>query len=655
MSKKLSSIYSQISDDSIFTIGSVFSVKGKNILIKVNKDKNLPHLLFKGRAIKNVSAGLSNYVKILKGFTTIICKIEGEYLEENKYQSNKEYSSEKQRIDRFLNISVFGFYDHNEEFQHGIKEMPLIGSECRLLSGDEFDKLHKLSKEKELSITLGSLVDEETKEISLSVNDLFAGHIGIFGNTGSGKSNTLAKMYTELFNLENINDGNFKDKSKFIFIDFNGEYSKNEDDCNILAKNKKVYRLSTRKNDDKNKYPLLKDDIEKLELLSILLDATEKTQQPFLNRVIGSNWFEQDNDNYEKEIKSINDNLKTILTIQDQKFNMPFLEEYINDIEGLGFTIRNNNGKNGSDLKYHSGTDQKCFTLNIKRHTYFSDGHPEIKRHTYFSNGHPEKFLGEDRYFHPRAPKNLEYFPKIKFKILNQYYYEILKGYIEQEHIKPLIARMEKRFGMLDKVFKIVEKNSDNLIEVIDLKNVNLEIKKTIPLLICKANYDKQKNKRDDDKDNSLHIIIDEAHNILSEHSSRESESWKDYRLETFEEIIKEGRKFGIFLTIASQRPNDISPTIISQLHNYFIHKLMNDNDLAAINKAVSYLDKLSFDSISNLSVGCCFIAGQMTQFPLSVKIEILDEKIRPQSETIDLNKLWNSSIENENEINAKK
>ena len=150
-----------------------------------------------------------------------------------------------------------------------------------------------------------------------------------------------------------------------------------------------------------------------------------------------------------------------------------------------------------------------------------------------------------------------------------------------------------------------------------------------------------KKNKRDDDKDNSLHIIIDEAHNILSEHSSRESESWKDYRLETFEEIIKEGRKFGIFLTIASQRPNDISPTIISQLHNYFIHKLMNDNDLAAINKAVSYLDKLSFDSISNLSVGCCFIAGQMTQFPLSVKIEILDEKIRPQSETIDLNKLW--------------
>ncbi len=64
-------------------------------------------------------------------------------------------------------------------------------------------------------------------------------------------------------------------------------------------------------------------------------------------------------------------------------------------------------------------------------------------------------------------------------------------------------------------------------------------------------------------------------------------------------------------------------------------------NDLRAINKAVSYLDKLSFDSISNLSVGCCFIAGQMTQFPLSVKVQLLDENMRPQSGTVDLNRLW--------------
>src|SRR5678815_555996 len=98
-------------------------------------------------------------------------------------------------------------------------------------------------------------------------------------------------------------------------------------------------------------------------------------------------------------------------------------------------------------------------------------------------------------------------------------------------------------------------------------------MRKTIPLLLSKMVY--REHKQADD-DCTLTIIIDEAHNILSSESFREAESWKDYRLETFEEIIKEGRKFGVFVTIASQRPNDISPTITSQAHNYFIHRLIN-------------------------------------------------------------------------------
>jgi uncharacterized protein len=615
-------------ENSVFTIGSVSSVKGKDIVVKVNKDKNLPHLFFKGRTIKNVSVGLSNYVKILKGFTEIICKVEGEYIEEDKRQKDKKYASENQKIDRYLNVSVFGFYDHDHKFQHGIKEMPLIGSECRLLSREEFETLHQLSDKGDISIPLGTLIDEETQQIKISAGKLFAGHIGIFGNTGSGKSNTLATLYTELFKLGDQRD-NFKTKSKFIFIDFNGEYSKEEDD-GILSKNKTVYKLRTRDNKG-SKYPILKTELEKLELLSILLDATEKTQQPFLHRATDGDWFDTDNENYRKEIQNINQRLKAILLIKNKEFNIPFLKKYVKDFEQLGFTIMGA-GKNIDDLKYHSNN----LTF------YYNNGTTDI-----YVDSNEGAFIGESGYFNVSISEDgLNDLQKIQFKILDQYYFEILNGYANQEHISPLIGRLKKRFDMLAKVFEIRDTNADDTqatqhIEVIDLKNVNLEIKKIIPLLVCKTGYDEQKEKRNADKNNSLHIVIDEAHNILSENSNRESESWKDYRLETFEEIIKEGRKFGVFLTVASQRPSDISPTIISQLHNYFIHKLMNDNDLRSINKAVSYLDKLSFDSISNLSTGCCFIAGQMTQFPLSVKVTLLDATIRPQSETIDLNKLW--------------
>jgi len=611
--------------NSVFTIGRVFSVKGRDIVVKVNKDKNLPHLFFKGRTIKNVSVGLSNYIKILKGFTEIICKVEGEYLEEDKYQNSKNYTNEKQKIDRFLNVSVFGFYDDDLKFQHGIKEMPLIGSECRLLSRTEFEVLHQLSDDNELSIILGSLIDEETQVISISAGRLFAGHIGIFGNTGSGKSNTLAKMYTELFRLSGLGN-NFKKKSKFIFIDFNGEYSKES----ILHADKKTYVLSTELElhniQPQNKLPLNENSFIDIELLSILANATEKTQKPFLNRAINL---------YRKIIKELDalnyfkNNLKLIalkiLKLKNKDLAFLCVDRYRQilkiDSDEASFVIPEWHNTH-SYFKCGEGGDYDQITEEqYKQQSIYTKADEYV-----FADNIIEKFLDFARM---------------------QLLYDLLDNRAQNDHIYPAINKLESVKKSIQKVFNTEIENGKDLFDgknvvVIDLKSTNRDIKKSLPLIVLKKLYENQKGSYKNDS--SLHIIIDEAHNILSETSVRESETWKDYRLETFEEIIKEGRKFGVFLTLASQRPSDISPTIISQLHNYFIHRLMNENDLRAISKAVSYLDKLSFDSISNLSTGCCFIAGQMTQFPLSVKVMLLGENERPQSGTVVLDKLWKSN-----------
>lgn len=169
---------------------------------------------------------------------------------------------------------------------------------------------------------------------------------------------------------------------------------------------------------------------------------------------------------------------------------------------------------------------------------------------------------------------------------------------------------------------------------------MNVEFKKIIPLIICKYFYERHKQNQDE---KSLHIIIDEAHNILSTTSERESQTWKDYRLETFEEIIKEGRKFGVFLTISSQRPSDISETIISQLHNYFIHRLVNNEDIRAIGKAVSFIDNTSYEMISVLPQGTCIFTGVASNFPVLVQVDLLPKPLQPQSTTIDLVKLWSN------------
>ena len=117
-------------------------------------------------------------------------------------------------------------------------------------------------------------------------------------------------------------------------------------------------------------------------------------------------------------------------------------------------------------------------------------------------------------------------------------------------------------------------------------------------------------------------------------------EKGKDYRLETFEEIIKEGRKFGVFVTISSQRPNDISSTIISQAHNYFIHRLINQNDLYAIEKSVSYIDRLTEESIPTLSTGTCIFSGIVSPMPLKLRVAELPNNQKPRSKTITFGEL---------------
>ncbi len=138
-----------------------------------------------------------------------------------------------------------------------------------------------------------------------------------------------------------------------------------------------------------------------------------------------------------------------------------------------------------------------------------------------------------------------------------------------------------------------------------------------------------------------MHLTIDEAHNVLSMQSTGEHESWKDYRLELFEEIIKEGRKFGMFLTLSSQRPADISPTIMSQIHNFFIHRLVNDRDIFLLENTITTLDGLSKGLIPNLAKGCCVVTGTSFDIPKIIQFNRLKEAHQPDSDDVNLTKLW--------------
>jgi len=612
--------------DSIFRIGKVFSVEGREVKISVDKQKNASHLLYKGELLKNVSVG--GYIKIIKGFVSIIAKVESEQVREDK-SFNEAYNKEENKISRILNVKLLGFIENNK-FERGIKGLPLIDNECYLLDKEETEQVHDFVKDDDVPLRLGSLAEESGQPIRLGVNGLFASHIGVFGNTGSGKSYTLAKLYRSLFE-EFKNEEKFKKNARFLLFDFNGEYNFEHS----IISDKNVINLSTKTADGKDKLIFNETDLLDIELFSIMANATEKTQRPFLSRTLSfyntvSNsddplsFFKNMLRKRVADVLKMSDKVKAFLLLDYLKVILP--NAY--DENGIEIDL-------AEELDYHNNSNE--FILN----GFFLRQNPDQIPNTALYQQVDEYSFSDN------------FIARIIDYLYLQLIYDVISNRAQNEHIAPAINKLKSFQKDIGKILEIKKKGQSDFwggkfFSVLNLNEANINMKKLVPLLVSFKLYSEHKKKKIDQTEQSLNIIIDEAHNILSYTSQRESETWKDYRLETFEEIIKEGRKFGVFLTIASQRPSDISSTIISQLHNYFLHRLINNKDIQAVEKTVSYLDKVSFDSLPILPTGVCIIAGLVAQVPVIVKVDEIEKKYEPNNRTIDLVSKWKGNNKKE-------
>jgi len=610
---------------SVFRIGEICEIDGKKIYILMDKDKNASDLLYNGSVLKNISVG--SFIEVKKGFLNIICKVEGEKLVD-EYSGNSILNKKYINIDknkRILSASVSGFIENNK-FVGGIKELPLIGNEVFILTEKKIHLIHQLlNKETKLKIEV-SKTDKEEIPIEFPIDGLFNSHIAIFGNTGSGKSNTLVSLYRALINKLNTRE-NF-DNCRFFIFDFNGEFTTQK----CISKEKTCFNLSTLDNES-DKIPIKFNDLMDIENLALLFDATEKTQKPFLNRTLRyykklmkekiDIGFEE---YYKHFLNILKFHIRNTLMMSNKDVGLKIID-YLDEIFSYFFEIENvKNNINFHDTNryfYLAVDDKNAFETNFQEKSEFIE-------FSYLMQSINE--ITEDKL------KNISIFHLFYIFILLQFISDLSNYHVQIEHILPLISRYKSKETDIEKIFIINEEESiwdKNNIVVLNMLNINIEMKKAVPLLMAKYVYNvhKKTNKKKNEK--SLSIIIDEAHNILSKESFREKDDWKDYRLETFEEIIKEGRKFGVFVTITSQRPNDISETIISQAHNYFIHQLINQNDLKTIGNAVSYIDKVTEESIPTLPVGTCIFSGIATPMPLKIKINELDDDEKPQSKTL--------------------
>ena len=584
-------------------VGEVIAVSGVKITLRIDEDSSRDTLFYNGERFRGVS--IREYVGIQRGFRTIVCVIEGEYLDETRSITD----GGKERFIRKVEARPIGYFEQ-ENFVQGIKFMPMIRDAAFLIPERRVAKI--FGRHQDDSIVIGRTLKEDIP-VGLPWTHLFNSHIGVFGNTGSGKSNTLAMLFSALFSAKG---NNIATKSKFVLLDFNGEYTGAQ---LIDNQRKRVYRLSTQRAAG-DRLPLSLDEFWDTETLVVLFQATQNTQRPFLNRLVdGRKRFEPFPNAITNFTKST---FKSAFCAARPKAEMLDMLRKIatlvanNDLERL---LR--------QVSWHSG--QSKFTM------------PGVYFDTDF---HYENYIAPT--VETVDATGLDSFDELLLRSYLQLVRDLVYGFVQFDHIQPLLKRVESSLGTLRKVVALgQEEPADKILTVVSLKKCNIEAKKVVPLLLAKHHYNRQRDEVGQPVDRTVHLIIDEAHNILSQQSSREQESWKDYRLELFEEIVKEGRKFGFFLTVSSQRPADIAPTIVSQLHNFFIHRLVNDRDLYLIDNTITTLDALSKSLIPGLAQGCCVATGTAFDIPLVLQVDRLEILLRPDSEDVDLQALWANTI----------
>lgn len=142
-------------------------------------------------------------------------------------------------------------------------------------------------------------------------------------------------------------------------------------------------------------------------------------------------------------------------------------------------------------------------------------------------------------------------------------------------------------------------------------------------------------------KDKPAIVIVDEAHNFLGRQVGSEDHFAK---LDAFEIIAKEGRKYGLNICLATQRPRDITEGVLSQMGTLIVHRLTNDQDRQVVERACGEIDRAASAFLPNLRPGEAAIIG--TDFPIPLTIQIETPLIQPKSDSPNFQESWKSETE---------
>ena len=531
-----------------------------------------------------------------------------------------------------IEVNLIGQIENNI-FIYGDIIKPSFKSLCRVITKEELDIMFSNNKE-ENSILLGKSFIYNNYDIRLNVNNFFSNHFAILGNTGSGKSHSVARIIQSIFYEAKY----LPFRTNIFLFDAYGEYQQAFNQIGNINENinYKVYTTDL----NTSEYEQLKipfwflgvDDI------ALLLNAEDQNQLPVIEKALKLvSLFARDE---EYVIKQKDDIIaRSLLDIIFSGKNPSFIRNKLVSVL-TKFNTKNIN----LDINLTKGgwTRNLRQCIFIEESGKFADIEIVIQYLEEYVSDEFELKVPDGSFMYTLDDFNLALeFALISEGILNSDkvydYANILKV-----RLNNLInSNYSKYFEYSNFVTKedyikiLLTAPNGRKAQVINF-NINYvddRLAKNIVKIYSKLLFDYiagLKNRAS----MPFHIVLEEAHRYVQNDKDKELLGYN-----IFERIAKEGRKYGILLGLISQRPSEISETTISQCSNFLIFKIFHPRDLEFIDSVLPNINSGITSKLKTLHPGTCIIYGNAFKMPVIVKMERPNPT--PLSNNCDIENVW--------------
>jgi len=581
---------------------------------------------------------------------------------------------------RKLSLSPLGTLKEKEngyEIERGVYSYPSVGDIVIIPSQEQLKAIVQ-NKDENARIKIGLSPMAANATIFVDPDKLFGRHLAVLGNTGSGKSCSVAGLIrwsiesakskidedvkgqnqdTEKQNYKSVN-------ARFIIFDPNGEYGT----CFEGLGNVKKYEVKIKEGGADQLLKAPSWMWNSWEWASIA-QASAKTQRPILRRAlreIKNADIMKDDDtyiqfrNYLVSLKiSLLNSQKSGAKLSETRGKQnygDFLEgtkrslNTFDNIENQDYKIIQQNliDKLNEILQEYPKNDKgyyPAFSLNEVNPLL------EILNAAESSVGKLNPYEGPDE-DSPVFFKNEEFLAHIErlSQEANQQQYldfflmRVRSLFTDKRIASVINTETEEEITLGNWLNEYIGDNSNNpSITIIDLSLLPSEILYLIVSVMARIIFEAHhRYKKNTGQTLPTVLVVDESHNLIKRYEI-EDDNISAQRLCTqiFEKIAKEGRKFGVGLVLASQRPSELSQTVLSQCNTFLLHRIVSDRDQEMVKKLVPDTMGSILNELSVLPSRKAILLGWAIPIPVLVEMNELPEAQRPKSKDPEFWDVW--------------